>query len=223
MERARARREGVLVADLPEEGKDRAERELPPLVADLAGNAGLPVVWLRRGGRDRAHAGRTRRESRGEARDVAARRPRTSSGGCARGGAKQPGVIVVGAHFDHLGLGGPASLAPGAKEPHNGADDNASGVAGLLEIARTLAARRSELERDVVFVAFSGEELGDLGSSTFTKSPPGGLAMKDVVAMLNIDMVGRLREKLQVLGGETAKEWSALVPPPVPGERSPAS
>jgi hypothetical protein len=83
----------------------------------------------------------------------------------------------------------------------------------MLEIARALKARQAELQRDVVFVGFSGEELGDLGSSAFTKKPPGGLAIADIVAMLNLDMVGRMREHLQVFGAETAKEWEALVPP----------
>jgi len=132
---------GVLIADLPDEGKDRAEREFPPLVADLAGNAGLPVVWLKR-----SSAVALTKGAHAVSLDVkldAARVPTANVvGRLSPAGAKQSGVIVVGAHVDHLGLGGPASLAPGAKEPHSGADDNASGVAAMLEIARALAARR---------------------------------------------------------------------------------
>jgi Tol biopolymer transport system component len=128
---------------------------------------------------------------------------------------KLPGVIVVGAHYDHLGRGGRHSLAPHSNEPHVGADDNASGAATLLEVARELASKKSELRRDVVIVAFSGEESGVLGSAHFvhkwlerTKSKKLG----EVYAMLNMDMVGRMREnRLQVLGAESAAEWRELV------------
>ncbi|MDT8437136.1 MAG: M20/M25/M40 family metallo-hydrolase, partial [Gemmatimonadota bacterium] len=99
-------------------------------------------------------------------------------------------------------------------EIHNGADDNASGTAALLAVARELAARRDELRRDVWFVAFSLEEQGLLGSSSFVREPTGGLAMDDVFAMLNMDMVGRLQDgRLQVLGGESAEEWTGIVNP----------
>lgn len=124
------------------------------------------------------------------------------------------GVIVIGAHYDHLGLGGPGSLAPDVRAIHNGADDNASGTMALIEAARGLAARRDELRRDIVFVAFSAEERGLIGSSMFVHAPPGDLAIEDVVAMLNMDMVGRLGdERLQVLGGESAEEWDEIVTP----------
>jgi hypothetical protein len=123
-----------------------------------------------------------------------------------------PGVVIVGAHYDHLGFGGRDSLAPDQHEPHVGADDNASGTAALLEVARTLAGRQGELRRDVVFVAFSGEESGVLGSTHFTRTPPEGVAVGDVIAMLNLDMVGRLREnRLSVLGTDSADEWPRWV------------
>jgi Tol biopolymer transport system component len=130
-----------------------------------------------------------------------------------------PGTIVIGAHYDHLGLGGRHSLAPDRHEPHVGADDNASGVAGVLEIARLLSARRAELERDVLVIGFSGEESGLLGSSHFVKAAEAGkvpaLPPKGTFAMLNLDMIGRLREnKLVVLGGETAAEWPELLKGP---------
>ncbi len=123
---------------------------------------------------------------------------------------KHDGVVVIGAHYDHLGHGSPDSLeaAPGI---HNGADDNASGTAALIEIARTLAARRDELARDVYLVAFTAEEMGVLGSTHFVKQLP---ASRPVVAMLNMDMVGRMRgNELQVLGAESAAEWSEVVVP----------
>jgi len=123
-----------------------------------------------------------------------------------------PGLVVMGAHYDHLGYGGRDSLAPDQHEPHAGADDNASGTAALLEAARALAVRRGELRRDIVFVSFSGEESGVLGSTHFTRTPPAGIAVAEVVAMVNMDMVGRLREnRLSVLGTDSADEWPRLV------------
>ncbi|MES1243278.1 MAG: M28 family peptidase, partial [Acidobacteriota bacterium] len=136
--------------------------------------------------------------------------------GVIRAGApdRLPGAVLVGAHYDHIGLGGASSLSPDAHEPHNGADDNASGTAAVLEVGRLLAARRAELRRDVYLVAFSGEELGVLGSTAFTRHPPGNLRMEDLVAMLNMDMVGRLRgNALSVLGADSAEEWRDLVNP----------
>ncbi len=130
--------------------------------------------------------------------------------------ATHDGVVVVGAHYDHLGMGGRDSLEAQAGV-HNGADDNASGTAALLEIARILQARRGELARDVYLVAFTAEEMGVLGSTHFVKSWP---TDRKVVAMLNMDMVGRLRgNELQVLGAESAAEWAALVAPACATER----
>jgi hypothetical protein len=84
----------------------------------------------------------------------------------------------------------------------------------LLAVARELVGRRDELRRDVWFVAFSLEEKGLLGSSTFAREPTGGLEMDDVFAMLNMDMVGRLTDdRLQVLGGGSAEEWVEVVTP----------
>ncbi|MCL7967334.1 MAG: M28 family peptidase [marine benthic group bacterium] len=124
------------------------------------------------------------------------------------------GVIVVGAHYDHLGMGGEGSLEAGVVAIHNGADDNASGTAALLTVARDLVSRSDELRRDVWFVAFSLEEKGLLGSSTFVREPTGGLEVEEVYAMLNMDMVGRLTDdKLQVLGGGSAEEWDDIVAP----------
>ncbi len=133
--------------------------------------------------------------------------------GVIRAGAavKQPGVLVIGAHMDHLGMGGPHALDPQVNDVHNGADDNASGVAVLMEVTRTLAANKATLARDVYIVAFSAEEMGDLGSFHYTKNLP----TKDpIVAMLNLDMVGRMRmSQLHVNGGDSAKEWKEIVQP----------
>ena len=117
--------------------------------------------------------------------------------------------IVIGAHYDHLGLGGPGSLDPDSVGvPHNGADDNASGVVAMLEVARRLSLRPPA--RSVLFLAFSGEEEGLLGSAAWVKAP--AVPNDSVVAMLNFDMVGRLRDdKLIVYGVETATEWRPLL------------
>jgi hypothetical protein len=109
-------------------------------------------------------------------------------------------AIVIGAHYDHLGLGERNSLAPSqAGKVHPGADDNASGTAVVLELGRALAERRRDLRRSIVFLAFSGEELGLLGSAYYTKNPAWPLERTE--AMLNLDMVGRPREGKLYVGG----------------------
>jgi aminopeptidase YwaD len=119
-------------------------------------------------------------------------------------------VVVIGAHYDHLGLGGFGAMDPDSTgRVHNGADDNASGTAALLEIARLLARRHPA--RTIVFVAFSGEELGTLGSSYFVLHPV-PQPVDSIYAMLNLDMVGRLRSaRLLALGAATAKEFPSLL------------
>ena len=120
-------------------------------------------------------------------------------------------VVVVGAHFDHLGYGGEGSgsLAPDQHAIHHGADDNASGTAGLMEIARRLAEHPPE--RTVLFASFSGEEEGLLGSAHLVQHLP--VAKESVVAMLNLDMVGRPKAgpALTLGGFGTAKEWPELI------------
>jgi aminopeptidase YwaD len=131
-------------------------------------------------------------------------------------------VVVIGAHLDHLGMGGPGSLAKSsAPAIHHGADDNASGSAGVLALARffgqdrhgtvKLAAQlRRRPRRSLVLICFSGEELGLLGSEYYTAHPI--LPLEKTVAMLNMDMVGRLRDnKLIAIGSGTAKEWDGLL------------
>ena len=120
-------------------------------------------------------------------------------------GGPDAGVVIVGAHFDHLGLGGAGSLAPDAVgEVHNGADDNASGTAALIEVARELA--QTERAESVLFLAFTGEEKGLWGAGYWVNNPT--LELGRVKAMLNMDMVGRLGEgKLTVFGVGTADEW----------------
>jgi hypothetical protein len=119
--------------------------------------------------------------------------------------------IIVGAHYDHLGWGGEDSLAPKQTgEIHNGADDNASGVAGVLELAQALAAERHRLKRSILFVAFSGEEEGLLGSRYFVEHPP--VPLERVIAMINLDMIGRLKDNtLIVYGLGTSPAWKPLL------------
>lgn len=128
-------------------------------------------------------------------------------------GALANEVVVVGAHFDHLGWGGQGSFKPDLRAIHNGADDNASGVAGLLCAAQLLAARDAEPmeRRSLMFVGFSAEEIGLGGSAWFVEHLPGG-RIADVAAMINLDMVGRMNEgKLNLLGADSSKAWEAIV------------
>jgi len=119
-------------------------------------------------------------------------------------------TIVVGAHYDHLGQGGAGSLAPWTTAIHNGADDNASGTATLLEIARRLATSGQKPQRRIVFIAFTGEERGLLGSDYYIRNPR--FPLESTIAMFNLDMVGRLKdEKLAVYGTGTAREFDPLV------------
>ena len=128
-------------------------------------------------------------------------------------GALANEYVVVGAHFDHLGWGGQGSFKPDLRAIHNGADDNASGVAGMLCAAKALAARDDEPmeRRSLMFVGFSAEEIGLGGSAWFVEHLPSG-RIGDVAAMINLDMVGRMNEqKLNVLGADSAKAWDALI------------
>ena len=119
-------------------------------------------------------------------------------------------TIVIGAHYDHLGRGGEGSLAPREGGIHHGADDNASGVAGLLELARMLTSQNPKPRRTIVFIAFSGEEEGLIGSNYYVNHPIVPLA--NTVAMINMDMIGRLKEKKLIVGGVgTAQEWRSMI------------
>jgi hypothetical protein len=119
-------------------------------------------------------------------------------------------VVVIGAHYDHLGFGGDGSLAPDDREVHNGADDNASGTAAIMEVARLLSSSGGSPDRTVLFLAFSAEEKGLLGAGYYVDHPL--LSKENTVAMINMDMVGRLRENsLTVYGTGTAEEWPGLL------------
>jgi aminopeptidase YwaD len=119
-------------------------------------------------------------------------------------------TIVIGAHYDHLGRGGEGSLAPREGEIHHGADDNASGTAGLLELARIFSSYEHRPRRTIVFIAFSGEEEGLLGSNYYVNHPLRHL--ENTVAMINMDMIGRMKNNKLIVGGVgTAEGWRKLI------------
>ncbi|HEX7836945.1 MAG TPA: M28 family peptidase [Kofleriaceae bacterium] len=192
-------------APLPRLAAAESESQIPIVVVTRKAAAGLTT------GRHKAHLAIALAPTRTGTSNVV---------GVIRAGAaaRVPGAIVVGAHLDHLGMGGTSSaLDPGVNAVHNGADDNASGVAGLLEVARIVAAHRGDVVHDVYLVAFSGEEMGDLGSEFFVKHPP---TTEPIVAMINMDMIGRMKmNKLYVNGGDSAREWRDLVAPACEAQR----
>jgi hypothetical protein len=117
--------------------------------------------------------------------------------------------VVVGAHYDHLGKGSQFSLTR-TEGIHNGADDNASGVSAMLELARIFAAKRDSLKRGIVFLGFTGEELGVLGSTFYTNNPV--VPLDNTVLMLNLDSVGRMRDhKLYAAGTGTSPIFKELI------------
>ena len=107
--------------------------------------------------------------------------------------------IVLGAHYDHLGMGGGPSSKSDKIGIHHGADDNASGTSALLEIGEKLMAQKSELKRSILLVAFGAEEQGLLGSKYFTDNPV--VPLSQIKLMINMDMVGRLNNAKQVYMG----------------------
>ena len=110
-------------------------------------------------------------------------------------------MIVVGGHYDHLGMGGEGSgsLRPDSVAVHHGADDNASGTAGVLELAQTFASTKEALKRSILFIAFTGEELGVLGSAYYSSHPI--FPLDRTVAMINMDMIGRMHDRSLIVGG----------------------
>ncbi len=108
--------------------------------------------------------------------------------------------VVIGGHYDHLGLGDSHSLAPSQiGQIHHGADDNASGSSGVIEVARVAAADRRSFKRSILFITFAGEELGLLGSAHFVNNPT--VPLDNIIAMLNMDMIGRLKNDQVFIGG----------------------
>ncbi|MEM1097185.1 MAG: M28 family peptidase [Planctomycetota bacterium] len=229
---------GVIVVHGP---NSPGEDELPALELERMGSAGLPVVrvrretalaWFEAAGVDLAavqgrldiedpHAmvGQTLAESAklsvkldrqmSTGRNIVAALPPVTSE------ADQAEYVMVGGHYDHLGRGQVGSLAANPNgEIHNGADDNASGVAVSLAIAEAIAEKRaadpSSMKRGLIVALWSGEELGLLGASDFVKDPI--VPLDRVVAYLNFDMVGRLRENTLILQGSgSSSVWPRLI------------
>jgi hypothetical protein len=214
--------------------------EIPPWRGQAASRAGILAVRataaaLARGGVDvRALAAPAEADGKARSRPLGLRarvqveilheRAETSNVAAIVPG-RDPAVagecVIVGAHHDHLGLGGDASLAPEELGTvHPGADDNASGVAALLAVARAFAAQPAP-RRTVVLAAFGAEEQGLLGSAHLVRALPAPCSAEKLQLMVNLDMVGRLRGgKLYVAGGDTAKGLrelaTALVERPAP-------
>lgn len=109
--------------------------------------------------------------------------------------------IVIGAHFDHVGNGGPSSGSriPDKEQVHPGADDNASGTAGLMEIAQKLSSQKGRLKRSIILIGFDAEEKGLLGSKYFIKNPT--VDLEKIKLMINMDMIGRVKDSSFTVGG----------------------
>ncbi|MCH8813261.1 MAG: M28 family peptidase [Gemmatimonadetes bacterium] len=188
-------------------------RALPDLSGETRAALGIPVAAVRGDAADRIRQA-ARRGDRVflaasvqprvvEARNVAALLPGSDP-------TLADEVLIIGAHYDHLGFGGEGSLDPDVREVHNGADDNASGTSGLIEIARALSESDRRPARSVLFLAFTGEEKGLWGSSHYVRNPL--LPIERTVAMLNMDMIGRLEGgTLVVHGVGTAEEWTDVL------------
>ena len=182
-------------------GETRAALRIP--VAAVRGEAADRIRQAARSG-DRAFLAASVQPRTVEARNVAALLPGSDPN-------LADEVLIIGAHYDHLGLGGEGSLDPDAfGVVHNGADDNASGTSGLIEIARRLAESDRRPARSVLFLAFTAEEKGLWGSSHYVRNPL--LPIAQTVAMLNLDMIGRLEGRTLVVEGVgTAEEWTDVL------------
>jgi len=227
----------VILVD-PAAGPLAPEKErLPELFArGVVGEVGIPVVKVRREVVDRwlrASLGRGLADYQGELEDLDPPGPVELAGvrlslqveieklyGKARnvaaileGGSYvlKNEYVAVSAHYDHLGFGRSGrSMTPGRREVHNGADDNGSGTVGVLALAEALATAEKGPDRSVIFVLFSGEELGLLGSKHFSQNLP--VAREQLVALINLDMIGRPKEGRWLLGGVgTSSVWSDLI------------
>ena len=120
-------------------------------------------------------------------------------------------TIVIGAHYDHLGMGGSGSLDTGGPAIHNGADDNASGIAALLKIAAFVKNVDHPFKNNFLFIAFSGEEKGLFGSKYYAANPT--IEIEDINFMFNMDMVGRLNKdkSLAIYGVGTSPMWKEIM------------
>lgn len=119
-------------------------------------------------------------------------------------------TVVIGGHYDHLGLGGFGSRVPGSKEIHNGADDNATGTAAVVELARRFALSDKKPARRMVFICFTAEEMGLIGANHYVQNP--SFDLKETIAMINFDMIGWLRNKeLTLFNWNTSPQLAGLL------------
>jgi hypothetical protein len=205
--------------------------KLARLTYDNSGDAGLPVMVISRPGVDRLFGTATLPSWEEIAKEKSQSKKQTIDGqfrinidvvrrevpaynviGILEGSdpVLKKEYIVIGAHYDHLGRGGEGSLAPRSGEIHHGADDNASGTAGMIELARIFSTQKPKLKRTLIFIGFGGEEEGLLGSNYYVNHPLVPLA--NTVAMINMDMIGRMRDRKLSIGGiGTAQEWREIV------------
>jgi aminopeptidase YwaD len=123
---------------------------------------------------------------------------------------KKNEYIIIGAHYDHLGRGGQGSMVPDVSAIHHGADDNASGTAGMLELAQKFSANRDQIERSIIFMAFGAEELGLIGSQYYVENPT--IPNEQITAMINLDMIGRMQNnELTIFGVGTSPVWESII------------
>ena len=209
----------VLLNDTP---NHKGEEDKLPLFGTIEGpaDAGIPFVqvkeaiaekWFAAAGKnvDTDHPGDRPESEAGvvrvscfftvgcERRPRACRQDRAQRRGYIPGETNE--YVIIGAHYDHLGLGGQFSLAPSQTgEVHPGADDNASGTSGVIELARYFA-KQPKQKRGILFLTFAGEELGLLGSAFWANNPE--IPLENAVSMLNMDMIGRAKNGKLFIGG----------------------
>jgi TolB protein len=232
---AKSRGARAVIFTVPPRPGEDLDKQVPSVYgAEPESAAGIPVLhvlpavvedWLKaHGGGDLA--GRVAKidlemqaapvalgKATGEVRLVRERRELCNVIGRLEGEGELAGeAVVIGAHFDHLGYGQRGSMTPGVKAIHPGADDNASGVAGLLSLAKHFASHFASAadprpRRTMIFAAFNAEEVGLAGSSAYVKEPP--VPLDKTSAMLNLDMIGRLQnDNLIVLGTGSGDRWA---------------
>ena len=234
-----AEAKALILVNSVKDAQDKMSDALPPLRLDgITAEAGIPVLqvtrqvaqrWLDKAGQDLTKLQKAidssyqphsrlltgvRLEGRTDLQTVKAEVRNILGVIPGRGNLAQE-VVVVGAHYDHLGYGGQGSFRPEEVVVHNGADDNASGVAAMLcgvgDLKQTLE-DSNKPHRTLVMVAFAAEERGLVGSSWYVQHPL--YPLDNTIAMINLDMVGRVRDNtLHALGAGSAAEWQTLLPP----------
>jgi hypothetical protein len=226
---------GVLL--VTPKGLDKDDKLMPVIVENNEVTSGIPVVNIKQQIADRILAAKGISADSLENLIIAKKRPHSFETGTlldckvevVQKHAKTANVIgmlegsdkvlkdefiVVGGHYDHLGFGGPnsGSRVPDTIAIHNGADDNASGSAMVMELAKTLGSQKAKFKRSIIFICFSGEEMGLLGSKYFVNNPT--VNIKQIKAMFNFDMVGRFdkeKNSISISGTGTSAEGDSIL------------